>query len=299
MFRSKSYEFNPIKLENFNKNFKQTALVHNKMGTFDMEVFIRNHESIIYNLGFYSYLDKNPNIFYINKELDSTSNVIKCFNEMFKAKYKDITWYCHNSGRYDSRILLKTLYQYNYYIKTINDRKIEYNKVVTSYNRNVLKHNFMLNENIIKDADKFVFTNNNISTYNNKVIKFNNKIICSSTESLMLMMLEKEIDNSKLLGINTTFRKSTLLKLEVTKIVGKTKYKINICDSCAIFPDSLKSLAEKYKVDTLKGDFPHRFANENSIFYVGNTPDYAYYNSMNKEDYDRSLSNNWDFKNEY
>lgn len=44
--------------------------------------------------------------------------------------------------------------------------------------------------------------------------------------------------------------------------------------------------------------FPHEFSNENTIFYVGNTPDYSYYSNLNKKDYDLLYSNNWSFKEE-
>lgn len=257
IFRSKNYKFKPIKLENYNKNYKTTALVNPNIGSFDMEVFIRGSESIIYALGFHSYLENEPKVFYINKGLDSNKNVMDCLNEMFKAKYQDITWYCHNSGRYDARVLLKILYQYNGYIKEINKRITDFNKSVKCYNKLVLKHNFLINDKLIKNAETFEFNNKNIMDYNKKVTRFNHKNISSSEyEECMFMILEKDIDQSNLLHINTTFRKSTILRLEITKIIGKTKYKINICDSYAIFPNSLKSLGEKFKVPTLKGDFP-------------------------------------------
>jgi len=74
-------------LELFNKNKKTTALPESKIGTFDMEVFIEGGCSYIYALGFHSYLDKEPKMYYINKELDSNQNVLNCLNEMFKTKY--------------------------------------------------------------------------------------------------------------------------------------------------------------------------------------------------------------------
>jgi hypothetical protein len=70
----------------------------------------------------------------------------------------------------------------------------------------------------------------------------------------------------------------------------KTKYTITICDSCAIFPSSLKDLAIKYNVSTLKGDFPHKFVNDKTIFYVGDTPDISYYNDIKEEDYKLLIS---------
>lgn len=46
------------------------------------------------------------------------------------------------------------------------------------------------------------------------------------------------------------------------------------------------NLSEKYKVETVKGYFPHSFANENTLFYIGELPHYNYYKSdkLSKED---------------
>lgn len=35
-----------------------------------------------------------------------------------------------------------------------------------------------------------------------------------------------------------------------------------------------------YQVYTIKGDFPHSFANKTNLFYIGNTPDIKYYNNL-------------------
>ncbi len=261
------YKFDPLKLELYNKNKNITALPDARIGSFDMEVYIEGSKSMIYALGFHSYLGETK-MFYINKNLESDKNLINCLNVMFEYKYSGITWYCHNSGRYDSRILLKVLYEYNNSVKERNRRILDYNDSVKKHNMLVIEYN-----NIIKD--------NEFSDY-------------KEIEEISV----KDYDNSLILDIKTTFRKSTILKLEVSKIVNKTKYTITICDSCALFPDSLKRLAEKYNVSTLKGDFPHEFANSKTVFYIGNTPDLSYYENTNIEDYSSLYSTNWDFKEE-
>ena len=224
VFREKNYEFRPVKLPPYNNNYKTTPLPESKIGSFDMEVFIQGSKSIVYALGFYSYIDSKPNMFYIDdKDLDSNNNVMECLNEMFKPKYKGVTWYCHNSGRYDSRILLKYLYDYN---NSIN------------------------------------------------------------------------LENDSILDIKTTFRDTTLLKLTISKTIAKTKYTITICDSYAILTDSLKNLAEKYEVSTLKGYFPHDFVNDKTLNYIGNTPDPEFYSGLDKNEYDLMYSSNWNLKEE-
>lgn len=74
--RSKKYTFDPVKLEIFYKNKNIFPLANPKIGSFDMEVFIQNHESKIYALGFYSFLDIKPKMFYIDETLDSDINVL-------------------------------------------------------------------------------------------------------------------------------------------------------------------------------------------------------------------------------
>lgn len=86
IFKSKVYKWKPIKLELYNKNKKISALPEVKIGTLDMEVFIRGSQSIVYALGFHSYLDNKPTMFYIDNKLNSHKIVFSCLNEMFKPK---------------------------------------------------------------------------------------------------------------------------------------------------------------------------------------------------------------------
>lgn len=196
-----------------------------------------------------------------------------CLNEMFKTRYAGITWYCHNSGKYDSRILIYLLYRYNELIEDKNNNILKCNNFIADYNKLVMKHNLILG---IEESSK------DISKYNDKVYKHNKKL---SNEMKELPIDERDVylakslipmkvvDSSTLLEIKTTFKDTIGLKLVITKTVGKTKHSITMCDSCAILPDSLKRLAIKYDLPTLKGDFPHKFVNENTVFYIGNTPD--------------------------
>lgn len=99
---------------------------------------------------------------------------------------------------------------------------------------------------------------------------------------MLNMIPSMKLNNSVLFDIKTVFRKKDILKIQISKLVNKTKYTI-ICDSCAIFLSSLKDLAKKYRVETQKGGFPYRFVNEDTIFYKGNTLDISYYD-LNLED---------------
>ena len=300
IFRSKSFKFDPIKLELYNKNKKITPLPESKIGSFDMEVFIQDSKSIIYALGFYSYLDDKPNMFYINRKLDSKQNVLACLDEMFKPKYKVVTGYSHNAGRYDSRILLKILYDYNNVIKEYNKTITGYNNVIKKYNKLVLTLNNIFNVTILKQEElsNFVNNNKNVANYNKKVDKFNKKLNDKLEFMPMKLLEERLVDTTHLFDIKTTFRKTSILRLDISKKVGETIHTISICDSYALLPDSLKKLAKNYQVDTLKGDFPHEFANDKTIFYIGNTPDISFYDKIDQEVYNTLYSDTWDFKQE-
>lgn len=104
-------------------------------------------------------------------------------------------------------------------------------------------------------------------------------------------------------------RKGSILKLKVTSLTtktrdseleeyrgeeNKTKRSLVITDSMGILTDSLRNLCKKYDVDKSieKGDFPYDFANENTLFYVGKTPDYKYYEDLDKEIYNKNILKN-------
>ena len=74
-------------------------------------------------------------------------------------------------------------------------------------------------------------------------------------------------------------RDNRIIKL-VVKLLdtnGKVVKYITIYDSYVILPEDLKTLCKKYEVSYTKGIFPSNFANENTLFYIGNTPNISYF----------------------
>jgi hypothetical protein len=63
---------------------------------------------------------------------------------------------------------------------------------------------------------------------------------------------------------------------------------------------SLEKLGNAFKVDVVKGKFPHKFANTKTLFYKGDTPHFKYYtdilNEFSIEDYNKLCTREWDFK---
>jgi len=129
---------------------------------------------------------------------------------MLKDKYKDITFYVHNLGRYDSTFILKNLVLYN-----STDKGKE-------------------NPYIIDD---------------------------------------------------TILRNSDMIKLVIKrKINGKIR-SVKLQDSAAILANTLADLCESYEIKNQKGNFPHKFCAADTVFYVGNTPDFEFFTGISKEEY--------------
>lgn len=76
------------------------------------------------------------------------------------------------------------------------------------------------------------------------------------------------------------------------------KTKIEIFDSYLILPSSLRTLAEKYKVTDQKGYFPYSMVNENTLDYIGITPDISAFNGITPEEYEGLVSYTWNLKAE-
>ena len=108
------------------------------------------------------------------------------------------------------------------------------------------------------------------------------------------------------------FRDGVILKLKISKKVYYNskdksnkpikKFKtvsITICDSYSILTDNLDKLCKNFNInkDEAKSIFPHDFATENTLFYIGSTPSYYYYNSkMSLTNYNEIFTDNWNFK---
>lgn len=98
-------------------------------GTFDLETF-KDIDNLakVYALGFYTKLDKSPNLFYLTDypHYNSDQLILKCIDEMLVNKYNNYIFYVHNLGHYDIVFLYNVILKYNlrkgydyYILKTI------------------------------------------------------------------------------------------------------------------------------------------------------------------------------------
>jgi len=73
-------------------------------------------------------------------------------------------------------------------------------------------------------------------------------------------------------------RDTGLLCFNVTfSDVNGKKFRLKFSDSIALLPFSLAYLGESFKVDVVKGEFPHNFVNADNLEYKGVLPNYKYF----------------------
>jgi len=61
---------------------------------------------------------------------------------------------------------------------------------------------------------------------------------------------------------------------------------------------SLDKLCISFDIIHKKGIFPHKFINKHNLFYIGDTPDFYYFEKMDINTYNTIKSNNWNLKSE-
>jgi len=67
-------------------------------------------------------------------------------------------------------------------------------------------------------------------------------------------------------------------------------YTIHFRDSYQLLLSSLGKLAINFKVQTLKGIFPHRFVNYSNLNYIGPVPSFEYFDNISQVDYNNYIN---------
>jgi hypothetical protein len=87
-----------------------------RIGVIDLETYTVYTKGLklakVYAIGFFTNLDLKPVLYYIDN-LNSEEIVLKCIDEILRAKYNGITFYAHNFGKFDCVFILKTLSEFN------------------------------------------------------------------------------------------------------------------------------------------------------------------------------------------
>jgi hypothetical protein len=132
--------------------------------------------------------------------------------------------------------------------------------------------------------DKYIFYVHNLFGYDSIFI--------------LSALVDYNSKNNDYYKIKAIFRDNRIIKLEITINIVKSTRKITFVDSYLMIQSSLSKIAKDFECYNIKGTFPYEFVNEKNLYYIGNTPDKKYFNSISDDDYNIILSNNWDCKKE-
>lgn len=121
----------------------------------------------------------------------------------------------------------------------------------------------------------------------------------SNFDLIFLIKYLLQRDNIKL---KTIYKGGKFLQINVKYKVYEEEYQLTLFDSYLILLSSLDKLANNFDVDSKKGIYPYTFANENNLNYVGEVPDFKYFDkkiSLSEyNNYKSKYNYNWSLKNE-
>lgn len=133
------YTERKIKFDSIKNDFKskeEVGLPNSNIGVLDLETYEDGSIAHCYAIGFKSSIDDGCKTYYIDKDLDSTKLIHLCINEMLRPKYKDMTFYVHNLGKFDAPFIIKALTIFN---KSDEGIKNPYTLDVKTRNSDILK----------------------------------------------------------------------------------------------------------------------------------------------------------------
>ena len=134
------------------------------IGVIDIETYLNNNNVyVIHALGFKTNLDPKPVVYYIDEKLDNSKLVLSMIDELLRAKYSNITFYCHNFGGFDVVFILKILDNYNdnnenkYKLSPIlrDDKIIKLTIIKDGKSLNILDSYCMLPDKLAKLGEDF------------------------------------------------------------------------------------------------------------------------------------------------
>ncbi len=116
LFSEKRVDLTPIKKRSI---VDTNAIIEDiRIGVIDLETYTVYTKGLklakVYTIGFFTNLNTKPVLYYIDiKTLKSEEIVLKCIDEMLRAKYSGITFYAHNFCKFDSVFIIKTILEFN------------------------------------------------------------------------------------------------------------------------------------------------------------------------------------------
>jgi hypothetical protein len=144
-------------------------------------------------------------------------------------------------------------------------------------------------KDLILTALKSILTRkyNGFNVYIHNMAKFD--IIFLLKHLVKLGDVTPIIHNGRIISINLSFGKDL-------------EYRLQFKDSYLILLSSLAKLTKGFIVETQKSVFPFLFVNENNLDYVGEVPEFKYFDNKIKlseyNDYISKFNNNWNLRDE-
>ena len=166
------------------------------------------------------------------------------------------------------------------YCISIYDGKIAYSYFISDFKNS---------PDLILTALKSILTRkyNGYNVYIHNMAKFD--IIFLLKHLVNLGDVTPIIHNGRIISINLNFGK-------------ELEYRLQFKDSYLILLASLSKLTNGFGVETLKSIFPFLFVNENNLDYIGQVPEFKYFdnkiNLANYNKYKNNFNNNWSLRNE-
>jgi len=148
---------------------------------------------------------------------------------------------------------------------------------------------FKNSEDLIITALKSILIRkyNGYNVYIHNLAKFD--IIFLLKYLVKLGSVNPVIHNDRIISINFNYGKNN-------------EYQIQFRDSYLLLLNSLAKLCKSFNVENPKSIFPYFFVNESNLNYIGNVPDFKYFNKLKQKDfneYKSQFNNNfWNLKNE-
>jgi len=99
---------------------------------------------------------------------------------------------------------------------------------------------------------------------------------------------DKEVESPYVIDI--IYRDNTILKMTIRRKISKRIYSLVICDSLPLLNSNLRDLGKKFEVETQKGDFPHKFATKDTLFYTGDIPEFKFYENVDLNTYNTMIT---------
>jgi len=261
------------------------------------------------------FFRKSEFVIYIHKINEFKNEGILFQNKEIVFKFEDVL--------IDGNSFIRTLDKFVIYIDNLEiihyDRLISNNFIKTS------KVNTRLNTNIVTfDIETYVkdgkFVPFACGWYDGEFIRTYYLTDFKSSYEMLLLALTELLEfnpNAKVYIHNfANFDYMFLIKVLFENFTVKPNFKenkvislayspkdnenikIEMFDSYLILPSSLRTLASKYKVSDQKGFFPYSMVNENTLDYIGITPDISAFNGITPEEYEGLVSFTWNLRNE-